>query len=59
MEIFARGIRNTVGFDFHPRTGELWFTNNGRDWMGDDQPPHTLHKAPRPGLHFGFPYCHA
>lgn len=59
LEIFARGVRNTVGFDFHPRTGELWFTNNGRDWMGDDQPPDTLHQAPRPGLHFGFPYCHA
>lgn len=59
MEIYASGIRNTVGFDFHPRTGELWFTNNGRDWMGDDQPPDTLHKAPRKGLHFGFPYCHA
>lgn len=59
LEIFARGIRNTVGFDWHPETAELWFTNNGRDWMGDDLPPDTLHRAPTPGLHFGFPYCHA
>jgi glucose/arabinose dehydrogenase len=59
LEIFARGIRNTVGFDWHPLTGELWFTNNGRDWMGDELPPDTLHHAPRQGLHFGFPYCHA
>jgi glucose/arabinose dehydrogenase len=58
-EIFARGVRNTVGFDWHPRTGELWFTENGRDWMGDDGPPDELDRAPRPGLHFGFPYCHA
>lgn len=57
-EIFARGIRNTVGFDWHPRTGELWFTENGRDRMGDDVPPDELDRAPRPGLHFGFPYCH-
>jgi len=59
LEIFAEGIRNTVGFDWHPVTNVLWFTNNGRDWMGDDQPPDTLHRAPEPGLHFGFPYCHA
>ena len=58
MEIFARGVRNSVGFDFHPGTGELWFTDNGRDWMGDDQPPDELNHAPRPGLHFGFPACH-
>jgi glucose/arabinose dehydrogenase len=59
LEVFARGIRNTVGFDWHPDTGELWFTNNGRDWMGDYLPPDTLHHAPRKGLDFGFPYCHA
>jgi glucose/arabinose dehydrogenase len=59
LEIYARGVRNTVGFDWHPQTGELWFTNNGRDWMGDDLPPDTLHHAPQKGLHFGFPYCHA
>jgi glucose/arabinose dehydrogenase len=57
-EVFARGIRNTVGFDWHPRTRELWFTENGRDRMGDDIPPDELDHAPRPGLHFGFPYCH-
>lgn len=57
-EIFARGIRNTVGFDWHPKTGELWFTENGRDWMGDDAPPDELDRAPKAGLHFGFPYCH-
>jgi glucose/arabinose dehydrogenase len=59
LEVFARGVRNSVGFDWHPRTKELWFTNNGRDWMGDDVPPDTLHRAPRSGLHFGCPYCHA
>jgi len=58
-EIYARGIRNSVGFAWHPVTGELWFTNNGRDWLGDDLPPDTLHHAPAGGLHFGFPYCHA
>jgi len=59
LEIFAHGIRNTVGFDWHPKTGVLWFTNNGRDWMGEDIPPDTLHRAPDKGLNFGFPYCHA
>ncbi len=58
LEIFARGVRNTVGFDWHPRTGELWFTDNGRDWLGDNQPPDELNRAPREGLHFGFPYWH-
>ncbi len=57
-EIFARGVRNTVGFDWHPGTGELWFTDNGRDRMGDDVPPDELNRAPRQGLHFGYPYCH-
>jgi glucose/arabinose dehydrogenase len=56
LEIFARGVRNTVGFDWHPATGELWFTDNGRDWLGDDQPPDELNHAPRPGLHFGYPH---
>jgi glucose/arabinose dehydrogenase len=59
LEIFVRGVRNSVGFDWHPQTKELWFTNNGRDWMGDDLPPDTLHRAFKKGLHFGFPYCHA
>jgi glucose/arabinose dehydrogenase len=58
LEIFARGIRNTVGFDWHPTTRELWFTDNGRDWLGDDQPPDELNRAPQPGMHFGYPYCH-
>ena len=57
-EIFASGIRNSVGFDFHPETGELWFTNNGRDLLGDETPPDTLNHAPETGLHFGFPFCH-
>lgn len=57
-EIFARGIRNTVGFAWNPETGELWFTDNGRDWLGDDLPPDELNRAPVPGMHFGFPYCH-
>lgn len=59
QEIFARGIRNTVGFDWHPRTKELWLTENGRDNMGDDVPADELLRAHKPGLHFGFPYCHA
>jgi len=58
LEIFAHGVRNTVGFDWHPKTGELWFTDNGRDWLGDDLPPDELNRAPRIGMHFGFPYCH-
>ena len=58
FEIVARGVRNTVGFDWHPDTKELWFTDNGRDWLGDDSPPDELNRAPRSGLHFGFPYCH-
>jgi glucose/arabinose dehydrogenase len=59
LEIFAKGIRNTVGFAWHPLTGELWFTDNGRDWLGDDTPPDELNRAPKIGMHFGFPFCHA
>jgi glucose/arabinose dehydrogenase len=59
FEVFARGVRNSVGFDWDPRTGELWFTDNGRDQLGDDIPSDELNHAPVPGLHFGFPYCHA
>ena len=59
VEVFASGIRNTVGFDWHPSTKSLWFTNNGRDLMGDETPPDTVHHAPKAGLHFGFPYCFA
>jgi glucose/arabinose dehydrogenase len=58
LEVYARGVRNTVGFDWHPVTKELWFTDNGRDWMGDDIPPDELNHAPEGGLHFGFPYLH-
>ena len=58
FEIFAEGIRNTVGFDWHPETQELWFTDNGRDWLGDNRPPDELNKAPEAGLHFGYPFCH-
>lgn len=58
IEIFAKGIRNSVGFDWDPKTGELWFTDNGRDWLGDDLPPDELNRAYRKGLHFGFPYVH-
>lgn len=58
FETFAKGIRNTVGFDWHPVTRELWFTDNGSDWLGDDLPADELNRAPRAGMHFGFPYCH-
>ncbi|MDJ0793893.1 MAG: PQQ-dependent sugar dehydrogenase [Woeseiaceae bacterium] len=57
-EIFASGVRNSVGFTWHPDTDELWFTDNGRDMMGDDLPPCELNRAPRQGLHFGYPFCH-
>ena len=56
--VFARGVRNTVGFDWHPQTRELWFTDNGRDLLGHEAPPDELNRAPRAGLHFGYPYCH-
>ena len=58
FEIVQRGIRNTVGFTWHPNTDELWFTDNGRDWMGDDSPSCELNYAPNDGMHFGYPYCH-
>jgi glucose/arabinose dehydrogenase len=59
LELFASGIRNTVGFDWQPETKELWFTDNGRDMLGDNIPPDELNHAAKPGLHFGFPFCHA
>jgi glucose/arabinose dehydrogenase len=59
LEIFASGIRNSVGFDWHPETKNLWFTDNGTDQMGDDFPPDELNVAREKGSHFGFPYCHA
>ena len=58
LETFAEGVRNSVGFDWHPVTRELWFTDNGRDMMGDDVPNDELNVAPKAGLHFGFPFCH-
>ncbi len=57
-QVFARGVRNTVGFDWHPVTHALWFTDNGRDMLGDDVPDDKLNRAPRAGLDFGYPYCH-
>jgi glucose/arabinose dehydrogenase len=57
-ESFAHGVRNTVGFTWHPETGHMWFTDNGRDMLGDNQPPDELNVADRPGQHFGYPYCH-
>ncbi|HVL09703.1 MAG TPA: sorbosone dehydrogenase family protein [Burkholderiaceae bacterium] len=59
LQVVARGVRNTVGFDWHPVTSELWFTDNGRDMMGDDLPDCELNRLSQPGQHFGFPYCHA
>ncbi len=56
FETFAKGIRNTVGFAWNPLTKELWFTDNGRDNLGDDVPPDELNYAPSQGLDFGFPY---
>ncbi|MHC4471908.1 MAG: PQQ-dependent sugar dehydrogenase [Planctomycetota bacterium] len=58
LELFARGIRHTVGFDWHPDTKVMWFTENGWDFMGDDLPPDELNRAPKKGLHFGFPHWH-
>jgi glucose/arabinose dehydrogenase len=57
-EVYAEGIRNTVGFAWHPETGELWFTDNGRDMLGDDLPPDELNNVTAQGQHFGYPYCH-
>jgi glucose/arabinose dehydrogenase len=59
MEVIATGVRNTQGFDWHPATKELWFTDHGRDWMGDDTPEDELNRITKTGLNFGFPYCHA
>jgi glucose/arabinose dehydrogenase len=58
LEYVARGVRNSVGHDFHPVTKELYFTNHARDWMGEDEPHDTLHHLTKPGAHFGYPYCH-
>jgi glucose/arabinose dehydrogenase len=54
----ARGVRNSVGFAVEPGTGHLWFTDNGRDWLGDDLPSCELNRLTEVGQHFGFPFCH-
>ena len=61
IEIVARGVRNSVGFDWHPQTKDLWFTDNGRDWAGDNGPEEELNRVPAKnvGGFYGFPYCHA
>jgi glucose/arabinose dehydrogenase len=60
VETVVRGMRNTVGFDFHPVTKELWFGDNQRDWLSEDMPPDELNRVTQPGRqHFGYPYCHA
>ncbi len=58
LEILARGIRNTVGFDWQPQTQSLYFNDNGRDYLGDDVPPDELNRWTAKGEHFGYPYCH-
>lgn len=57
-EVYVSGVRNTVGFTWHPETGEMWFTDNGRDSMGDEIPPCELNRVSEMGQHFGYPYCH-
>jgi glucose/arabinose dehydrogenase len=61
IEIVARGVRNSVGFDWHPQTKELWFTDNGRDWAGNAGPEEELNRVAKgaEGAHYGFPFCHA
>jgi glucose/arabinose dehydrogenase len=58
-EVIATGVRNTQGFDWHPKTREMWFTDHGRDWLGDNTPNDELNKIAKPGGFYGFPYCHA
>jgi glucose/arabinose dehydrogenase len=58
LENYAEGVRNSVGFDWHPRTKQLWFTEHGRDWISDDSPQDELNVVQHQGEHFGFPYCH-
>lgn len=58
MEVVARGVRNTVGFDWHPLSKELYFTDNGRDWVNEDMPEDELNRVTKAGQHFGFPFCH-
>jgi glucose/arabinose dehydrogenase len=58
LEVYAHGVRNSVGFTWHPTTKQMWFTDNGRDMLGDDIPPCELNNATQAGQHFGYPYCH-
>jgi glucose/arabinose dehydrogenase len=58
METIASGVRNTVGFDFDPKTDRLWFTDNGRDWLSEEIPNDELNVVTGPNQHFGYPYCH-
>jgi glucose/arabinose dehydrogenase len=58
LEIVAHGVRNSVGFDWDPRDGMLWFTDNGRDMLGNDVPNDELNRLQHPGAHFGYPFCH-
>jgi glucose/arabinose dehydrogenase len=57
-EIIAHGVRNSVGFDWNPETGDFWFTDNGRDMLGDNRPPDELNHLTQAGQHFGYPYLH-
>jgi glucose/arabinose dehydrogenase len=57
-EVIARGVRNTVGFDWHPETKQLYFTDNGRDWASEDVPEDELNRVTKVGEHFGSPYCY-
>ncbi|MCC9136724.1 PQQ-dependent sugar dehydrogenase [Pontibacter silvestris] len=59
LEVYAEGVRNSVGLTWHPETKELYFTDNGRDMLGDNQPADELNRATQKGQHFGYPYCHA
>ncbi len=58
MEVLLRGVRNSLGFDWHPKTGQFWFVDQGRDWMGDAGTQEELNKLTKVGEFFGFPYCH-
>jgi glucose/arabinose dehydrogenase len=57
-EVYAKGVRNSVGFDWQPGSNVFWFSDNGRDMLGDDEPPDELNRATAAGMHFGFPFCH-
>jgi len=57
-EVVARGVRNSVGFTWHPETGEFWFSDNGRDMLGDEVPAEEINRVTSTGEHFGYPYCH-